>query len=167
MAETSQAPAASTQATSSQPVYEIGYHLVPSLTEEGVSKAVEAIRKLLKGAEIIAESYPEKRTLAYTIERGAESKNEKFTESWFGHLKFEGVREDMPALREALTAMREVMRFILIETVREDLTLQKQRAVFASDRLEGQTLQKPAAPAEKPAEVSQEELDKSIEALTG
>jgi hypothetical protein len=53
---------------------------------------------------------------------------------------------------------------LLVETVREDVAPTR-RAVFTSDRLEGETLKKPVAEAEKPAEVSEEELDKSIDAL--
>jgi len=167
MADETQVQSTSTQASSSEPVYEIGFHLVPHVGEEGVSKAVEAIRTLLGDAEIISEGYPQKMTLAYTVERPVQGKVEKYSESYFGFIKFSTPRERAQELRAALGGMREVMRFLLIETVREDLMAQKQRATFASDRLEGTTIQKPAGPAEKSAEVSEEELEKSIEALTG
>lgn len=167
MAESTQAQSASTQASSSQPVYEIGFHLVPQIGEEGVSSAVETIRKQLGDSEIIAEGYPQKMTLAYVVERSAHGKVEKYSESYFGHIKFAADREHIQALREALSGMDEIMRYLLVETTREDLTAKAPRATFASDRLEGETIKKPAAPAEKGGEVSEEELQKSIEALTG
>lgn len=162
------------QATAdSRHVYEVGFHLVPTVGEDGVAAVVEKIRKLLGDAEIIAEHFPQKMTLAYTIERATQgpsttlgaSKREKYSESYFGSIKFATEREALPALAEALRAMKEVLRFLLIETVREEAPAPARRAVFTSSRLEGEVLQKPVAREEKGGEVSEEELDKSIEAL--
>ncbi len=49
--------------------------------------------------------------------------------------------------------------------MREDATVAPRRAVFTSDRLEGETIKKPAAAPEEKTAVSEEELDKSIDAL--
>ncbi len=176
MADMSQADTASSQATeaasaakvkNTTPVYEIGFHVVPTVGDEGVSAVVESIRKTLGDAEIISEGFPHKMTLAYQVERATQGKREKYTESYFGHIKFAMQRETINAFTEAVRAMQPVLRFLITETVREDIAAAPRRAVFASDRLEGKTLEKPAAVVEKPAEVSQEELDKSLEALTG
>lgn len=167
MAENTQAQSASTQASSSEPIYEIGFHLVPQAGEEGVKSAVEAIKSLLGDAEIISEGYPQKMTLSYMVERPVQGKVEKYTESYFGYIKFAAPREGVQELKKSLEDMHEVMRFLLIETVREDLMAKTTRATFSSDRLEGETIKKPAGPQEKSAEVSEEELEKSIEALTG
>ncbi len=176
MAKKSQADEAFTQATeapsgaevSMQPIiYEVGFHLVPTIAEDGVGAAVEKIRKIIgDDAEFISEGYPQKMHLAYTVERAAQGKREKYGESWFGWIKFAQKREKMPAIEAALNASREVLRSLIIETVREDIVPPKARAVFASDRLEGETIKKPAAPQEKAAPVSEAELDKSIDAIT-
>jgi len=167
MADESQAPGASTQAIDSQPIYEVGFHVVPTVGEDGVPKVVEAIRKALGDAEIISEGFPQKKVLAYQVERSAVGKRDKYTESYFGFIKFAMPRSDMPAFQDALRAMPSVMRFLVIETVREDIMAAPRRAVFVSDRLEGKTLEKPASAPEKAAEVSEAELDKSLDALTG
>ena len=165
MAEMSQADMASTQATAeARPVYEVGFHLLPSIPEEGVAERVEKIRALLGDAEIISDGFPQKMTLAYTIERAAGGRREKFTQAYFGWIKFATDRGNVEPLQEKLRSMGEVLRFILIETVRETET--HKRAVFQSDRLEGKTLEKHRE-AEKGGQVSEEELDKSIESLTG
>ncbi len=148
-------------------VYEVGFHIVPTTGEDGVAPVVESIRKLLGSAEIITEGYPRKITLAYQVERATQGKREKYTESYFGHIKFATVREVLPALQSALTALQPLLRFLIVETVREDIAAAPRRAVFTSDRLEGKTIERPAGTAEKPSEVSEAELDKSIEALTG
>lgn len=172
MAEMSQASTASTQATaqpvsdgqSTRPVYEVGFHLVPSIPEEGVAAQVEKIRALLGDAEIISQGTPGKMTLSYTIERATSGKREKFTQSYFGWIKFAvEERSSVVALQDGLRAMPEVIRYIVIETTREDVGAR--RAVFGSDRLEGETIKRKTE-AEKGGQVSEEELDKSIDALT-
>jgi ribosomal protein S6 len=167
MAEMSQAEQASTQATSdARPVYEVGFHLSPTIPEGEVAAAVEKIRSLLGSAEIISMGTPERMTLAYTIERADQGKREKFTQSYFGWMKFAADDQSgIEALRESLRGMREIIRYMVISTTREEVKAPK-RAVFGSDRLEGQVLEKAPRAQEKPAEVSQEELDKSIDALT-
>jgi len=166
MAETSQAEQASSQANAT-PVYEIGFHIVPTVGDEGVSAVVESVRKSLGDAEIISEGFPKKITLAYQVERATQGKREKYTESYFGHIKFAMQRDGITAFTEAVRVMQPILRFLIIETVREDIATAPRRAVFTSDRLEGKTLEKPVAAPEKAAEVSDAELDKSIEALTG
>jgi ribosomal protein S6 len=177
MADKSQAEEASSQATTADssatvknttPVYEIGFHVVPTVGDEGVSGVVESVRKALGDAEIIAEGFPQKMALAYQVERATQGKREKYTESYFGHIKFAMEREGIVAFTEAVRALQPVLRFLIIETVREDAAQAPRRAVFSSDRLEGKTIEKPVGVVdEKSGEVSEAELDKSIEALTG
>ncbi len=151
----------------SRSIYEIGFHLVPGLGEDGALKVAAEIRVALGDVEIIAEGQTKKMTLAYVIERSVSGKREKFTESYFGWVKFAAEREVASAMQEKLHDMPDVLRYLLIETVREEVAAAPRRAVFTSDRLEGETIKKPTvARDEKPAgEVSEEELDKSIEGL--
>ncbi len=176
MADMSQADTASSQATeagspatvkNTTPVYEVGFHIIPTVGEDGVPAALDKIRAALGSAEIISEGFPQKTPLSYVVERATQGKREKYSEAYFGFIKFATERAQLPPLEIALRAMNEVLRFLIIETTREDLSQAPRRAVFVSDRLEGKTLEKPAATKETPAEVSQEELDKSIDAITG
>lgn len=167
MAEKSQTAEVLTQANSdSRPVYEVGFHIVPIVGDEGVAGVVDQIRSALGNAEIISEQFPERKRLAYTVERSLTGKREKYDEAYFGFIKFALERESISALEEALRSNKSVLRHLLIETVREDISQAPRRAVFASDRLEGETIQKPKSAAEEPAGVvSEAELDKSIDAL--
>jgi ribosomal protein S6 len=169
MAKMSQTAEVSSQADIAQearPVYEVGFHVVPTVGDEGVAGVVDQIRSALGNAEIISESFPEKTRLAYTVERADTGKRTKYNEAYFGNIKFALKREAIPSLEDALRANQNVLRYLLIETVREDVSAAPRRAVFTSDRLEGETIQKPTAAAEEKGEVSEEELDKSIDALT-
>ncbi len=147
-----------------RPIYEIGYHLIPTLTEEAVVKATEALTKTLGNAEIIKNEAPIKIPFAYVIERRGQGKREKYAEGYFGFIKFATDKENIPGIEQYLRATHEVLRHLLIETVREDVVIAP-RAVFTSNRLEGETIKKPAAEVEKAGEVSEAELDKSIDAI--
>jgi ribosomal protein S6 len=165
MTQKSQAPEVLSQANKSEtPVYEVGFHIVPTVQEDGVAAVVEKVRAILDGAEIISEQFPARMTLAYTVERSVQGKREKYQDAYFGFMKFALEREAMPAFQVALRAMPEVLRFLVIETVREDAPAPR-RVVFTSRQLEGETIKKPEVVAEKSSEVSEEELNKSIDAL--
>jgi len=166
MAEKPQGAEPSTQADIAEttPVYEVGFHLVPQVGDDGVAAVVEKLRKALGDAEIIAEGFPAKMSLAYTIERADQGKREKFSESYFGFIKFAAPSETIATLEEALKTPQ-ILRHLIIHTTREDLMTRPTRAVFTSDRLEGQTIAKPTTAPEKAGEVSEEELEKSIESI--
>jgi ribosomal protein S6 len=151
---------------SEKPVYEVGFHIVPTVAESELGTVLEKIRALLaKGdAEIIKEEFPAKKTLAYVVERSVAGKREKYAESYFGFIKFAIGKDAVGAFTAALRGTSEVLRFLVIETVREDAVAPR-RAVFSSDRLEGETIKKPVATPEISGEVSEEELNKSIDAL--
>ncbi len=171
MAETSQvSPETSSQANSpkeTRPIYEVGFQVVPTVEESAVPAVVDAIRaELGKGdAELISEQAPAKMHLAYTIERKATGRNERYDEAYFGFIKFATERENIQALEAFLRSNRSILRYLLIETVREDISSAPRRATFTSDRLEGEVIKKPTAEPEKVGEVSEADLDKSIDAL--
>ena len=152
----------------SQPAYELGFHVTPTIPEEGVGTVVDKVRAILtaaSGSEILAEHAPEKMTLAYTIELSNQGKHEKFNESYFGFIKFGAEREHVKAIEEKLRTLKEIIRFLLIEVDRAEPVAPVRRAVFASTRLEGETIKKPDAEVEEKVVVSDEELNKSIDAL--
>jgi len=161
---------ASSQANSpkeTRPIYEIGFNLIPSSDEAAIASVASAIRaQVEKGdAEIIAEGAPSRLRLAYTIERATSGHYEKFDEAYFGFIKFATERENIPALEAWLRGNRDILRFLLVETVREDVMNAPRRVTFTSDRLEGETIKKPQAEPEKAGEVSEEDLDKTLDAL--
>jgi ribosomal protein S6 len=66
--------------TSNKKVYELGYHILPTLSEDEVAKVVTALKGELSkmGAEVIAEAHPTMTTLAYELGKDIENKNRKF-----------------------------------------------------------------------------------------
>ena len=139
--------------------------LIRKACEGAVADKIRAeIKK--NDAEIITERAPQKITLAYTVERPVSGGvKEKHGSAYFGSIKFATEPEHIQALQGMLRGMKEVLRFIVVETMREEIIATPRRAVFSSDRLEGKTIEKRPGALEKSGQVSDEELDKSIEAL--
>ena len=153
-------------------VYEIGFHLVPVLTEQEIAEAFDRLHKALARAKaaILAEESPKKMPLAYRIERSVAGKREKYTEGYFGFIKFELPEADdagthAAAFEQMLRGDSAVLRYLFIKTSREAPAAPK--ALYSSKSLEGRTIEKHSALPEERVEVSEEELDKSIEALVG
>ncbi len=107
--------------TSKKQIYELGYHFLPTLSEEEVMKATASLKgELAKiDAAVIAEQNPGMMTLAYEIGKDIENKNRKFGTAYFGWIKFEVETVKIEAFKELMDKNLNVLRFIIIKTVRE------------------------------------------------
>lgn len=103
-------------------VYELGYHLIPTLAEEEVPQYVNKIKDALDsyGAVIISEEMPKRMELAYTMNPSVKNKKQKFAKAYFGWIKFEVDTESANAFKKFIEDMDEVFRSLLIITVREN-----------------------------------------------
>ncbi len=107
--------------TANKKIYELGYHVLPTLSEEEVSKVVDSIKgELAKiDSEIIAEQHPTMMTLAYEIGKDIENKTRKFGTAYFGWIKFEIETAAIEGFKELMDKNINILRFIIIKTVRE------------------------------------------------
>ncbi len=107
--------------TSKKQIYELGYHILPTLSEDEVSKVVTALKGELSkiDAEIIAEAHPAMTTLAYELGKDIENKNRKFGTAYFGWIKFEIEASLIEGFKELMDKNPNVLRFIIVKTVRE------------------------------------------------
>lgn len=137
-------------------VYEVGFLLIPALTEEKLLQIFTAIKKVLadQSAIILGEGFPKSRPLAYPIN--------KYESAFFGWLKFESNSEILTTLREFLKNNSEVIRFLLVKTVRENAVATPVFFGKPRSRLEknGKKEEVPVGP-----KMTTEELDKTIEEL--
>lgn len=150
-------------------VYELGFLLLPTIAEEDVAAKVAVLKEYCEkaGGIFISENFPKKTGLAYPIAKKIEDKNTSFTSAYFGALKYEFVPEHVAALHTQLQNEASVLRFLLIQTVREEiipmrrpLFIAKPEAPKSSEKSEKTVLPK----LERPA-MSEEELDREIEQL--
>ena len=149
-------------------VYEVGYHIIPTVKEESVEGIVATIRALIEkaGGSFIAEGAPVLMKLSYAMTAREGDKNVEYDRGYFGWIKFEAPVEVTEVLDEALKADRNILRFIVFRTVREEtrarMKIPTLREVRRTDAIK--------APAHHVEDVtipvSEVDLDKAIETLT-
>ena len=146
-------------------VYEVGFHVVPSIAEEKLPAEVTVIKDILttNGGVVIAEDFPKLKALSYQMTKVVGAKHLKFDTAYFGWVKFEMNSEEIGKVKTALERNDNVLRFIIIKTVRESTLAVIKPPTFRSDA-------KPTAgeiPKHKEIKspVSEAELDKTIDAL--
>ncbi|MBT3730049.1 30S ribosomal protein S6 [bacterium] len=156
-------------------VYEIGFHIVPTVEESKLSAEVDSIKSLIEkdGGTFITEEFPKNITLAYTIVKNIEGKIKKFDNAYFGWVKFEMKTDSIVNVKEGLDLNKEVLRYLIIKTVKESTLIPKG---VISPKPEISRNVKPKAPLKTTPEVetkdkenkepvSEKELDKTIEEL--
>ncbi|MBU6370716.1 MAG: 30S ribosomal protein S6 [Patescibacteria group bacterium] len=148
-------------------IYEVGYHVVSSVAEEQIPAHVEKVKKLLAAqkAEIISEENPALRPLAYPIKKAFGGVYKTFDKAYFGWVKFalpEG--GDVQAIDAGMKADADILRYIIVKTVRENTMYSPKISVFADKDAKGKTI---IGKPEKAAETSAtaEEIDAGLEAL--
>ncbi len=108
-------------------LYELGFILVPTTPEVEVPSKVEALKTLIKGVGGTAttEGAPEYIDLAYTMERSLGSKKYKYSQGYFGFIKFETDPESLESLKKSLDANLDLVRYILLKTNPENTIIFK------------------------------------------
>lgn len=103
-------------------IYEVGFNVIPTLDATALKARVDAIRALVTadGGAIIAEGEAKKIDLAYEMVHIAENKRAKYTSAFFGWVKFEASPAHAKVVAQAMKDDTEVIRFLLVKTVRED-----------------------------------------------
>jgi ribosomal protein S6 len=144
-------------------VYEVGYILVPTIAEENVGGEVTLLKDMLtaEGAAFIADEYPKMMELAYEMTRAIANKKQKFTNGYFGWVKFEMSREGIVAAKAALDKNESDIRFLITKTVRES-TMSPKRTYTKEGAHKRKTPAKEGEPVEA---INEATIDKDIEAL--
>ncbi len=146
-------------------VYEVGYHIVPTVKEEDLDGVIGDVRAVIEkaGGSFIAESTPAMAKLAYDIEVREGEKYVAYDRAYFGWIKFEAVSDAAVALEEALRINKQLLRSIVFETVRED-TRAKYKAPQLREVRRTDTIKAAPRPAdESAAPVSEADLEKAIQ----
>ncbi len=139
-------------------VYELGSHIVSSIQEEEVGKVYESLKDLITKANgtIIAEEAPNLMDLAYTMVKHVHGKNTRHSTAHFSWIKFEIDPSQVPAIHEAVSKNDNILRFVIVKTVKES-TLYGHK--FAQEAKEGkrERREKPEVAESKTAEVAEVE----------
>lgn len=153
-------------------IYEIGYHIIPTVKEGDVEKIVSEIRGVIgkAGGSFIAEGAPSLIRLAYPMSALAAEgeKRAEYDRGYFGWIKFESVVEAVNTLMETLKSDANILRFGVFRTVRED-TRAKMKAPTLREVKRTDTIRsspRRATTEEKAAPVSETALEKAIQDIT-
>lgn len=144
-------------------VYELAYLFVPSITEEKIAGKFGDLKALLEkeGATFIAEEMPKMMELAYEMSRTIDNKKTWFASAYFGWVKFDLEPAHLATIEEVLKRDEEVIRYMVLKTVRENTIAQK-RTMSRPARVR-ETASAEEGEATPPA--NPEEIDKQIDAL--
>lgn len=140
-------------------VYEVGFLLLPTIPEEHLTTEVENIKSVIAQHEgqFITEDFPKLRPLAYAMTKHTTGSNQKFDTAYFGWVKFEAAPGVIPMVKETLDKNANILRFMIISTVREN-TMFTQKAIFRPS-------EDAVAEKEGGEKMSEEEMEKTIENL--
>ncbi|MCY4577006.1 MAG: 30S ribosomal protein S6 [Candidatus Kaiserbacteria bacterium] len=109
---------------SEQKVYEVSFHLVPSIDADKVSVAFDRVKGVVsEHGEMLSEVFPELCDLVYTIRhtvRQRDGSYNRYDEAYFGSVKFRSLRDGVKQIERVLYDDAEVLRFLLLETVVDD-----------------------------------------------
>lgn len=147
-------------------IYELGYHILGTVSEENVPKEVSEIHSLISenGGTVIAEGAPTLRQLAYSITKKVDTKNVQFNKAYFGWIKFELDRVNVATIESKVDENPNILRFLIIKTVRENTLHVPKAPMFKKENHSEEKEVKAEGEGETP-EVSEAEIDKSIDEL--
>ncbi len=132
-------------------VYELGYLILPSISEDQLSTVVDKLKAVVSnagGKEIDGEA-PFKQALAYTMSKTIGASSYVVKEAYIGWMKFELEPAKALEVKMEVEKMDEVLRSLIIKAPREsDFTFAKAEAAIA----EKARLEAVEAEVEAPAE---------------
>ncbi len=158
------------QTNENEHIYELGFHIVPTLTEDEAEKAVNFLREQIVafGGSLITEGTMELIDLAYTMSINEGGKHSYYDRAYFGWIKFEMNSEKLPLFKEdVLDIDKNLIRYILIKTVREETRAQlKEETLKTLDEVKTKDIiaQKPVKEKTKEP-ISDEDIDKVVDEL--
>lgn len=161
--------ATDTQDVAAARVYEVGYHVIPTVPEENIEKIVGDIRSAIEqaGGAFIAEGAPVLMKLSYPMISREGDKNVEHDRGYFGWIKFESSVVAAQALEESLKTNTSILRHIVFRTVREETRARMKaptlREVKRTDTLKTSPRREEDATA---APVSEVDLDKALNEIT-
>ncbi len=118
-------------------VYEISFIFDNKLDESAALEKSNAIKQSIAtlGGSFISEEAPYMRELAYEMIRVVNNVNVRFNEGYFGWIKFELSGDKVKELEKGLKLDEEVVRFMVVKTVRENTVYTKRAPVIKAESL--------------------------------
>ncbi|MFH1608405.1 MAG: 30S ribosomal protein S6 [Patescibacteria group bacterium] len=148
-------------------VYEVGFLLIPSLTEEEVPTVYGDMKSLILslGGEMISDEMPKMIDLAYTMKKTIQNLKNKFDSAYFSWVKFFMDADKVSELKKKLDLDPKIIRFLIVKTVKENTIATKKFNYRDSSRGRRPSFRKDEVKEETSLPINKEEVDKEIEAM--
>ncbi|MFA5791927.1 MAG: 30S ribosomal protein S6 [Candidatus Paceibacterota bacterium] len=150
--------------SSNSRVYELGYLLVPTISQEDVPVIFGNLKETISSLEgvAISDEMPKMTPLAYSMLKVVANVRNKFNTAYFGWIKFTMGTDAVLELKKKLDLDPNVIRFLILKTVKEN-------TIAAKRFVRGDMHRRPRMEKNKNNETSvpinKEEIDKEIDAL--
>lgn len=152
---------------SSEPrLYELGYHIVPTVPEEGVGEEMSKLKDIVErhGGVFAGEEMPRSMQLAYPMSKVVNNKKSTYNTAWFGWMRFQVTPVEAEALYGELKQYETILRFILMKVEQEKKRDAPKKMKFLSNREEKKE-DDTATKEKQETKMTDEELDKTIDEL--
>ena len=118
-------------------VYEISFIFDNKIDENKALEKADAIKQSIAtlGGSFISEEVPYLRELAYEMIRVVNNINVRFNEGYFGWIKFEMDADKVKELEKGIKLDEEVVRYLVVKTVRENTVFTKRAPVIKAESL--------------------------------
>ena len=118
-------------------IYEISFIFDNKLDEGEALEKGNAIKQSIAtlGGSFISEEVPYMRELAYEMTRVVSNINIRFNEGYFGWIKFEMEGDKVKELEKGLKLDEEIIRYLVVKTVRENTVFTKRTPVVKVESL--------------------------------
>ncbi len=144
-------------------IYEVGFHILPTVPEEKLQEVVSKLEDSINrnGGSIISEEFPKIKNLSYEIKKRIETKYLSFNKAYFGWIKFEIISALIGKVNDEIKGNEDILRFVIVKTIKEN-TMHTFKSPIMNRESNREEIAK--VPKEK-VEISEEEIDKSIDQL--
>ncbi|HRH26774.1 MAG TPA: 30S ribosomal protein S6 [Parcubacteria group bacterium] len=117
-------------------VYEVSYLLLPTLSQEQVPEKVSAIKNAVTSVqgEVISSEDPVLIDLAYEMVKVVQTSRFKADKGYFGWIKFQLSSENIDSVKKFLDNNVDVLRYLLIKTVKENTLLNGKMKLKSEDK---------------------------------
>ena len=145
-------------------VYELGYILVPTLSEEEIPAAFGNLKELVSsyGGIVISDEMPKMMNLAYPMVKVITNIRNKFKTGYFGWVKFTMDSDKVLELKKKLDLDPTIVRFLILKTVKENTIAAKR---FVRGEIAHRKTKTEKGENEVAVPINKEELDKEIDAM--
>jgi ribosomal protein S6 len=145
-------------------VYELGYLLVSTLSEEEVPAIFGNLKELIAsfGGVTISDEMPKMMTLAYAMVKVLANIRNKFNTAYFGWIKFTMDSGKVLELKKKLDLDPNIIRFLILKTVKENTIAAKR---FVRSDMRRRPKMEKGEENETVVPINKEEIDKEIDAL--